>query len=85
MMELGKSPEQAEARRFNLKKALEGLERLLEKQRKRVICILGPAIALGGPAFAGEQEQTVEAAPDSEMHCNVAWVNEQGEKVGESS
>jgi hypothetical protein len=85
MMERGKSPEEVEARKFNVRKALERFENSLREQGKRVMCILGPAIALGGPAFAGEREQTVEAAPDSEMHCDVAWVNEQGEKVGESS
>ncbi len=86
MMERRQSPEQAEAHKFNAKKALERFKNSLEEQGKRIMCILGPAIALGAsPAFAEGREQKVEAAPDSEMHCDIVCLDAEGKKVGEAS
>lgn len=59
--------------------------RSVERSGRRVLCVLGPAIALGGPAFAEDQAPSVPVARAEGIHCEVAWIDGQGNKVGESS
>lgn len=85
MLERGPTPEQKittkETRTFN---TLQSYKEALETAGRRVVAILGPALALGSPAFAAENEP-VNLSSENEMHCDIAYINENGEHIGSAS
>lgn len=79
------TPAPEQAKRQKEAKARAAIERYcdaLEAAGRRVIAVLGPAMVLGGPAFAGEP---VRLSPNQETRCEIAYLNQNGEQVGSGS
>lgn len=71
-----------------IERTIEALKRWkesLEGAGRRTLFVLGPAMAIGAPAFGAENEAMVEVSPKSEIRCDVAYVNANGEHVGNAA
>ncbi len=60
--------------------------KVLERAGRKFLKILGPAVLLGGaPAMAAERSEPVSCPDTAGLHCDIAWIDAQGQKVGEST
>jgi hypothetical protein len=63
-------------------RALERYVKSLESAGRKLLFLLGPAMAVGSSAFAAENGPSVEAHEGQEIHCDIAYMDAQGEQVG---
>jgi len=63
--------------------SLRGYITSLEASGRRIIMILGPAMAIGDVAEAAEYEGfNIQTENTKELHCNIAYMNANGENTG---